>query len=104
MNTKFKIAAYLALVCVALAAAVIVWENIAPRRWFYCYDSVGFSFIPPFAHTDFATYGQTDDYYIATPRFVYSVWASFVAAAFLLPAFVIFALPHSHRATRTNPQ
>ena len=93
MNTKAHIAAYLALVVVALVVAAVVWESFAPGRWFYCDDSVGFSFIPPFAHPN----KSPNDRYLVAPGLVYSVWGSLVGAALVLPAFAIFGPSCIHR-------
>src|SRR5438270_3904161 len=86
---KFYFPAYFALLAVALIIVVIVWEVIAPGRWFYCDDVVFTNFFPPFAHTDPAIYGHNEDRYYVDPRFVYSVWSSLVAAAFIVPAAVV---------------
>lgn len=94
---------YLTLVCLTLIIAVVVWEVIAPGRWFYCDDSIGFSFIPPFAHTDIKAYGQNGDRYLVAPSFVYLVWGSLVGAAFIVPAFVIFVMSRFHRK-QIDPQ
>ena len=96
MTTKTPTAAYLAMVVAALGVAAVVWESFAPGRWFYCDDSVGFSFIPPFAHPDLSP----NDRYLVAPGLVYLAWGFLLITAFTLPAFIVFRSPRFHRQQR----
>ena len=77
------------LICVillffSLFGAALIWSNWVSGKMYICTDSMGFfDFIPPFVH------GGGDVYLVPAWR-VWFVWWILMAAAFALPALIVW--------------
>jgi len=81
--------------------AALIWGAVAVDKLFVCTDSVGaIDFIPPFVHS------CCGDHYVASPVYVWTLWALLVFLALAIPAlaFGLLAVASSRMSFRPNRQ
>jgi len=83
---------YLGFLAPSLFVAAIIWLRVAPDRLYYCWDDAPpllISWAPSFVHP-WANTGNLRDYFIWPWWAVYLVWFTLAAAAFLVPALIVW--------------
>jgi hypothetical protein len=84
-NAVLSLLCYLLLLFCALTLTALAWTRFANGVLYRCSDPL-LDLWPPFIHPG------SDDSYLAPKAFVLLIWSCFVAAAFLLPALVIWSV------------
>jgi hypothetical protein len=92
MLLEKRILTFFAVLPFSFLLFAVAWALIAPEHLYHCWDDAPpflISWCPPFIHPwANSTDGNLRDYFIWPGWAVYALWLAFLAAIFLIPAFV----------------
>ena len=96
VNNKIKyIGYYLGIALVLFILVALAWSFGIAGKLYYCSDRIPIlDFIPPLVHDlsksvpPGGKFIGVNDYYIASPTTVYTVWALHVAVILIIPYFI----------------